>query len=180
MTSVSEQVKIMAHIDAVQSDHHEKIRKNDVDVVLTIKEKVLVDLINPFQPNPQTDNHLVNIVTGETLPSTHLIRATQIGLEAIAASKSDNTGKIKPPNITTFGTKKKGSQVTDSVKHILKEESTITRALCFAQQLSDGEKIEAFSYEWMRYPPSLSQPDPKIPGKYEMRKGTEFQFFYTL
>ena len=181
MTAMSEKIKIMAHIDAAQSDHHEKVSKNDLDVVLTIKEKVLADFINPFQSNPQTDNQLVNIVTGEILSSTDLVRAKQIGLEAIAASKSDNTGMIKTPKITTFGSKRKGpGKNTDFVRHILKEESTVTRALCFAQQLSDEEKIDAFSYEWMSYPPSLFQPDTKFPGRYEMRKGAKSQFFKVI
>ena len=65
---------------------------------------------------------------------------------------------------------KRKVQGRDCVIHILKEESTATRGICFAQQLSDEERIEAFSYEWMSYPPSLFQPDTKIPGQYEMRK----------
>ena len=30
-------VKLMAHFDAGQSDHHEKVSKNDLNVALTIK-----------------------------------------------------------------------------------------------------------------------------------------------
>jgi len=63
------------------------------------------------------------------------------------------------------------------VKQLVSEEGTVTRALCFTQELTNEGKIEAFSYEWCDYPPCLFE--PHIAG-YTMRKGNKADFLDTL
>lgn len=49
-------VKMMVNIDNPQSDHNNKMNKDDLKVVLKIKEEMVVDLINPSESNLQTIN----------------------------------------------------------------------------------------------------------------------------
>lgn len=53
MTSISESEKTLVHMDSVQSDHLEKMNKEDLEMVLKIKEIVALTLMNPFTSNPE-------------------------------------------------------------------------------------------------------------------------------
>ncbi|KAG1712145.1 Serine/threonine-protein kinase greatwall [Nymphon striatum] len=177
MTSVSESVKQMAHMTSSQSDHHEKLRKDDMEAVLQIKRTVEEKMQNPFHPSRATDK-LMNISTGQILAATTLVDAKRLGLKAMDAATTTNADKIVQPKMETFATHlKKIQKKIDTVKEVIREESAVTRALCFAQNLSDEARTEAFSYEWLEYPPSLLEPEKN---GYSMRKGCKSTYLSTL
>ncbi|KAG1710412.1 hypothetical protein GQR58_002697 [Nymphon striatum] len=177
MTSVSESVKQMAHMTSSQSDHHEKLRKDDMEAVLQIKRTVEEKMQNPFHPSLATDK-LMNISTGQILAATTLVDAKRLGLKAMDAATTTNADKIVQPKMETFATHlKKIQKKIDTVKEVIREESAVTRALCFAQNLSDEARTEAFSYEWLEYPPSLFEPEKN---GYSMRKGCKSTYLSTL
>ncbi|KAG1684653.1 hypothetical protein GQR58_009370 [Nymphon striatum] len=177
MTSVSESVKQMAHMTSSQSDHHEKLRKDDMEVVLQIKRTVEEKMQNPFHPSLATDK-LMNISTGQILAATTLIDAKRLGLKAMDAATTTNADKIVQPKMETFATHlKKIQKKIDTVKEVIREESAVTRTLCFAQNLSDEAPTEAFSYEWLEYPPLLFEPEKN---GYSMRKGCKSTYLSTL
>ena len=71
--SIPKMVKLMAQFDAGQSDHHEKVIKNYLNVALRIKKERGVGWSHRSISTVyslQTDNQLFNEVAGETLPST--------------------------------------------------------------------------------------------------------------
>ncbi|KAG1713897.1 Protein O-mannose kinase [Nymphon striatum] len=177
MTFVSESVKQMAHMTSSQSDHHEKLRKDDMEAVLQIKRTVEEKMQNPFNPSLATDK-LMNISTGQILAATTLVDAKRLGLKAMDAATTTNADKIVQPKMETFATRlKKIQKKIDSVKEVIREESAMTRALCFAQNLSDEARTEAFSYEWLEYLPSLFEPEKN---GYSMRKGCKSTYLSTL
>ncbi|KAG1662587.1 hypothetical protein GQR58_020899 [Nymphon striatum] len=177
MTSISESVKQMAHMTSSQSDHHEKLRKDDMEAVLQIKRTVEEKKQNPFHPSLATDK-LMNISTGQILAATTLVDAKRLGLKAMDAATTTNADKIFQPKMETFATHlKKIQKKIDTVKEVIREESAVTRALCFAQNLSDEARTEAFSYEWLEYPPSLFEPEKN---GYSMRKGCKSTYLSTL
>ncbi|KAG1669339.1 Zinc finger protein 696 [Nymphon striatum] len=177
MTSISESVKQMAHMTSSQSDHHEKLRKDDMEAVLQIKRTVEEKMQNPFHPSLATDK-LMNISTGQILAATTLVDVKRLGLKAMDAATTTNADKIFQPKMETFATHlKKIQKKIDTVKEVIREESAVTRALCFAQNLSDEARAEAFSYEWLEYPPSLFEPEKN---GYSMRKGCKSTYLSTL
>ena len=110
---------------------------------------------NPFDSVQQKDE-LMNVYLGQILAATNLSDAKRIGLEALAAAEESNAEKIISPKIENFSTQIKHSKKRqDNVKQVMSEESAVTRALCFTQDLSHEGQIEAFIYEWLDYPPSL-------------------------
>ncbi|KAG1708468.1 Ribosomal RNA processing protein 36 [Nymphon striatum] len=168
----------MAHMTSSQSDHHEKLRKDDMEAVLQIKRTVEEKMQNPFHPSLATDK-LINISKGQILAATTLVDAKRLGLKAMDAATTMNADKIVQPKMETFATHlKKIQKKIDTVKEVLiREESAVTRALCFAQNLSDEARTEAFSYEWLEYPPSLFEPEKN---GYSMRKGCKSTYLSTL
>ncbi|KAG1699858.1 hypothetical protein GQR58_005446 [Nymphon striatum] len=157
----------MAHMTSSQSDHHEKLRKDDMEAVLQIKRTVEEKMQNPFHPSLATDK-LMNISTGQILAATTLVDAKRLGLRAMDAATTTNADKIVQPKMETFATHlKKIQKKIDTVKEVIREESAVTSALCFAQNLSDEARTEAFSYEWLEHPPSLFEPEKN---GYSMRK----------
>ncbi|KAG1701647.1 hypothetical protein GQR58_004678 [Nymphon striatum] len=177
MTSVSESVKQMAHMTSSQSDHREKLRKDDMEAVLQIKRTVEEKMQNPFHPSLATDK-LMNISTGQILAATTLVDAKRLGLKTMNAATTTNADKIVQPKMETFATHlKKIQKKIDTVKEVIREESAVTKALCFAQNLSDEARTEAFSYEWLEYPPPLFEPEKN---GYSMRKGCKFTYLSTL
>ncbi|KAG1655757.1 hypothetical protein GQR58_024336 [Nymphon striatum] len=94
------------------------------------------------------------------------------------AATTTNADKIVQPKMETFATHlKKIQKKIDTVKEVIREESAVARALCFAQNLSDEARTEAFSYEWLEYPPSLFEPEKN---GYSMRKGCKSTYLSTL
>ena len=176
MTSVSESVKQMVHMTSPEADHHDKLNKDDHEQVLKIKRIIQEKMRNPFSPNLLKDK-LVNISTGETLGSTKLIEARKLGLEAMRAADTSDSEKISMPKIATFANQqKKGKKKRDNAKAVISEENAVTRALCFTQDLSDEGRIDAFSHEWLEYPPALYDHDGHN-NCFVMRKGTKADFF---
>ncbi|KAG1683471.1 hypothetical protein GQR58_010014 [Nymphon striatum] len=167
----------MAHMTSSQSDHHEKLRKDDMEAVLQIKRTVEEKMQNPFHPSLATDK-LMNISTGQILAATTLVNAKRLGLKAMDAATTTNADKIVQPKMETFATHlKKIQKKIDTVKEVIREESAVTRALCFAQNLSDEARTEAFSYEWLEYSPSLFELEKN---GYSMRKGCKSTYLSTL
>ena len=137
---------------ASESDHHEKLSKDDHEQVLRIKEMMTKNVRNPFSTNIPKDK-LINISSGETLVSTNLVEARKLGLEGMRAANISGAEKICIPKVTTFATQpKKGKQEQDDVKAVISEENAVTRALCFTQDLSDEGRVEAFRLKWLEYP----------------------------
>ena len=154
ITSVSGSVKQMVHMDAPSAHHHEKKNKDDFANVLKIKQTV-ERIRNPFDSARQRDE-LMNLYSRQILAVTNLSDAKRLGLEALAVAEESNAENIISPKIETFATQIKHSKKRqDNVKQVMSEESAMTRALCFTQDLSDEARIEAFSYELLGYPPSL-------------------------
>ncbi|KAG1666461.1 hypothetical protein GQR58_018881 [Nymphon striatum] len=167
----------MAHMTSSQSDHHEKLRKDDMEAVLQIKRTVEEKMQNPFHPSLATDK-LMNISTGQILAAPTLVDAKRLGLKAVDAATTTNADKIVQPKMETFATHlKKIQKKIDTVKEVIREESAVTRTLCFAKNLSDEARTEAFSYEWLEYPPSLFEPEKN---GYSMRKGCKSTYLSTL
>ncbi|KAG1666377.1 hypothetical protein GQR58_018912 [Nymphon striatum] len=120
----------------------------------------------------------MNISTGQILAATTLVDAKRLGLKAMDAATTTNADKIVQPKMETFDTHlKKIQKKIDTVKEVIKEESAVTRALCFAQNLSDEAQTEAFSYEWLEYPSSLFEPEKN---GYSMRKGCKSTYLSIL
>ncbi|KAG1710420.1 Geranylgeranyl pyrophosphate synthase [Nymphon striatum] len=66
----------------------------------------------------------------------HVVDAKQLGLDVIAHARSTDAEKIISPKILTFaGQQKQTKKRQDSVKQIVSEEGTVTRALCFTRDL---------------------------------------------
>ena len=78
----------MVHM-ASESDHHEKLSKDDHEQVLRIKEMMTKNVRNPFSTNIPKDK-LINISSGETLVSTNLVEARKLGLEGMRAANISN------------------------------------------------------------------------------------------
>ncbi|KAG1656182.1 Transmembrane and TPR repeat-containing protein 4 [Nymphon striatum] len=132
-----------------------------MEAVLQIKRTVEEKMQNPFHPSLATDK-LMNISTGQILAATTLVDAKRLGLKAMDAATTTNADKIVQPKMETFATHlKKIQKKIDTVKEVIREESAVTRALCFAQNLSDEARTEAFSYEWL---------EQKLPDSWEPLK----------
>ena len=61
---MSESVK-MVHMDCAQSDHHDKLSKDDIDKVLKVKMTIVDKMRNPFSDAAGIDK-IINISTGDT------------------------------------------------------------------------------------------------------------------
>ena len=166
----------MVHMECQESDHHEKLSRDDVARVMKIKQTITNEMTNPFSTGTQK---LVNISSGEALSSEELLDAKKLGIDAINHAKSTNAQKINIPKIQTFGNqhKKKKGQL-NNLARVISEEGAVTRGLCFTHELGDEERIDAFRYEWLEYPPSLFEPTKDTSGDvhYRMRKGTKSDF----
>ena len=63
---------------------------------------------------------------------------------------------------------------------MFQHESSVTRALYFAQGANDESKREAFCHEWAQYPTSLFEPDNHSPQGYSIRKGSKSDYLAAL
>ncbi|KAG1689914.1 hypothetical protein GQR58_002842 [Nymphon striatum] len=123
------------------SDHHKKLAKDDMPKVLKIRDTVMECMRNPF----------ASTVAAEKL----------LGLDVIAHARSTDAEKIISPKILTFaGQQKQTKKRQDSVKQIVSEEGTVTRALCFTRDLKPLAKNDKAGYK--------------------MRKGNKADFLDTL
>ncbi|KAG1654088.1 hypothetical protein GQR58_025224 [Nymphon striatum] len=125
--------------ESPDSDHHEKLAKDDMPKVLKIRDTVMECMRNPFASTVAAEK-LVNIAKGEIFTSSDVVDSKQLGLDVIAHARStDNAEKIISPKIlyilTCAGQQKQRKKRQDSVKQIVSEEGTVTRALCFTREL---------------------------------------------
>ena len=143
-----------------------------------IRKVVNEEMVNPFTDTNLDD--LINISSGQKAPSSEVVNARELGKEAMKEPEKDNSAKITPPALTTFSTKTKPVPTkTQNLVRIYKEESCVSRTLCFAQTCDDQTRKAAFSHEWTNYPSSLFEVDPRVPLGYSMRKGTKSDFLST-
>ncbi|KAG1661432.1 hypothetical protein GQR58_021448 [Nymphon striatum] len=157
MMAVSESMQWMVHMQSPDSDHHEKLAMDDMPKVLKIIDTVMECMRNPFVPTVAAEK-LVNIAKGEIFTSSDVVDSKQLGLDVIAHARSTDAEKIISPKILTFaGQQKQTKKRQDSVKQIVSEEGTVTRALCFTRELTEEDKAG-----------------------YKMRKGNKADFLDTL
>ncbi|KAG1686921.1 hypothetical protein GQR58_008489 [Nymphon striatum] len=130
---------------------------DDMPKVLKIIDTVMECMRNPFVPTVAAEK-LVNIAKGEIFTSSDVVDSKQLGLDVIAHARSTDAEKIISPKILTFaGQQKQTKKRQDSVKQIVSEEGTVTRALCFTRELTEEDKAG-----------------------YKMRKGNKADFLDTL
>ncbi|KAG1664911.1 hypothetical protein GQR58_019607 [Nymphon striatum] len=135
-------------------------------------------MINPLS---YSSEDLVNISTGQ-LASTHeLIQAKEKGLAALADAENSNSGKVQPVHLKTFIEKvyKTASPALKS-KKLHMEGNAVIKSLCFAQNLSKKEELDAFSHEWAEYPSALFEPYADHPSGYAMQKGNKANYIIAL
>jgi len=180
ITAVSEQTRRMANMNNTdaQTSSDDSSAVKDKKTVRKILNIVKEKMINPFS---YSGEDLVNISTGQ-LASTHeLIQAKERGLAALADAEKSNSEKVQPVHLKTFIEKvKKTASPALKSKKLYIEESAVIRSLCFAQNLSKKEKLDAFSHEWAEYPSSLFDPDDDHPSGYAMRKGNKADYLIAL
>ncbi|KAG1664436.1 hypothetical protein GQR58_019812 [Nymphon striatum] len=129
------------------SDHHEKLAKDDMPKVLKIRDTVMECMRNPFASMVAAEK-LVNIAKGEIFTSSDVVDSKQLGLDVIAHARSTDAEKIISPKILTFaGQQKQTKKRQDSVKQIVSEEGTVTRALCFTRELKPLAKNDKAGYK---------------------------------
>ncbi|KAG1662667.1 Multidrug resistance-associated protein 4 [Nymphon striatum] len=148
------------------SDHHVKLAKDDMPKVLKIRDTVMECMGNPFASTVAAEK-LVNIAKGEIFTSSDVVDSKQLGLDVIAHARStDNAEKIISLKILTCaGQQKQRKKRQDSVKQIVSEEGTVTRALCFTRELKplakNGVNIPMTSVERVLEYGQLSPEAPK-------------------
>lgn len=91
-------------------------------------------------------------------------------------AKDSNADTIKPPELVTFVQKVKNNKKTQTLIKIYKDETTITRTLCFFHDADKKTRHKVFSHEWTDYPSSLFEVDPTLDQGYVMRKGCKSDF----
>lgn len=87
LTAVSEQTKVMAHLNLDDQKHHEDSNNSatkEAESVMKITEVVDNRMINPFKCNEQK---LMNISTGYKAESADLVNAREKGLKALVTAK---------------------------------------------------------------------------------------------
>ena len=103
-------------------------------------------MVDPFMTDNQTD--LVNISTGVRNESTDLLHVRSLGVEAMIAAEGWQ-GKVIPPKVVTFAEQKKAKPSNEKVlTKVYREESSVTRTLCFLQGADETTQANAFSHEW--------------------------------
>jgi len=132
----------MVHMQSPDSDHYEKLTKDDMRKVLKIRYTVTESMKNPFASNVAEAGKLVNIATGEILTSTEVVDCRQLGLQALAQARTTDAEKIISPKILTFAGQQKIRKIKqDPVKQIVSVEDSVIMAHCFTQELSEEGKI---------------------------------------
>ena len=101
--------------------------------------------------------------------SDEVLEARNRGLKALALAEKDKAFRVEPVRLKPFQSVKKKTPPSKKEKKLHQDESSVSRSLCFAANLSNKEKIEAFGHEWAEYPSSLFQPDENHPCGYAMR-----------
>ena len=63
---------------------------------------------------------------------------------------------------------------------IYKDETSVTRTLCFFHSADEETRYKVISHEWTDYPSSLFETDPRLTQGYTMWKGCKSDFVKTL
>ncbi|KAJ8418676.1 hypothetical protein AAFF_G00001750 [Aldrovandia affinis] len=181
LTAVSEQTKVMAHLDMDDTKHHEDSNSQGTKEAESVRK--ITDVINNQMINPFTceEQELMNISTGHKSASADLVNAREKGLEALAAARKTDSEKIAPIKLATFAAKpKKSLSMALKAKNVYEEESAVVRNLYFVQDLDEDKKVEVFSHEWTSCPASLFEPDPSLDQGYAMHKGNKADYLAAI
>ncbi|KAG1687922.1 hypothetical protein GQR58_008206 [Nymphon striatum] len=95
--------------------------------------------------SPDSDHH--EKLAMDDMPKVLKIRDTVMECMRNPFASTDAEKIISPKILTFAGQQKQTKKRQDSVKQIVSEEGTVTRALCFTRELTEEGKIEAFSKE---------------------------------
>ena len=135
-------------------------------------------MVDPFKILNTAD--LINISTGEKAPSNELVDARAKGLQTMKSAEEQGLTTINHPKMITFAPKKTKSTTKQKLSKIYRDESDVTRALCFVQGAGEGTQHEAFSHEWTCYPSSIFEPSSTSEQDYVMRTGSKRDFLLPL
>jgi len=178
LTSISQQTLEMVHMmkDDVLPRNGSSVKEDNCvsNIIKVISEK----FIHPF--TSCVSESLTNIATGEVASSTELALAKEKGLAALKLAEENDAAQVVPLHLKTFQEKSKPVSKESKQKELHQEEEDVMRSLCFAQNLDETQKIDAFSHEWTRYPSSLFDPDREHPCGFAMRKGNKADYLAAL
>ena len=181
LTAVSQQVENMVNITAGKSSHHREA--SNTGTVTEAKVNDIIDIVTNRMIDPFDLQHseVINISNGIIASSQDILLAKELGVSAMEEAEANECDKIKITKVFTFATQKQtNKQKSKPVAKVYQHESTVTRALYFAQGANDESKLDAFSHEWVQYPTSLFEPDNRSPQGYSMRKGTKSDYIAAL
>jgi len=163
----------MAHMDQESERTEKSTSERDLQQVQNAKSNILKTMINPFLVSCE---NLMNISSGETTQAVELIEARQKGMDALEKTEQSNAQKVDPVKLKTFVEKAKNKSSLKQAKERHAEERSVIRYLCFAENLGQKEKAEAFAHEWTKYPSSIFEPDALHPNGFAMRKGNKSDY----
>ena len=176
ITAISEETLKMAHMTgSVDSEESTALKK--WDTLHKLRSVLEEKMINPFQESTT----LINIATGQLATSDEVLQAKERGLRALSKDEKENDFKVQPVKLQLFEKSTKKPTATQKDKRTLHmEESSVSRSLCFAVNLSNEDRVAVFSREWAEYPSSLFQSDNSHPTGYSMRKGNKPHYLTSL
>lgn len=177
LTAISEKTLEMANLTQDSQRPEATTAERNLRLVQNIKAVIKEKITNPFI---LSGNLLMNISTGQTTQSLELVDAKKKGLDALERAEQANADKVTPVKLKTFVEKTKKKPTLDQTKELYKEERSVVRSLCFAENLSEEEKIDQFSHEWTQYPSSIFKPDALHPNGFSMRKGNKCDYLAML
>jgi len=106
MTTVSQKVKGMVHMNGNTTEKSNEATETDSATVKQIMTVTETKMINPFKPDI---DGLVNIATGKKSNTSDLPNAKQIGLLALSKAKQDESYGVGTVKLTICGKGTKGS-----------------------------------------------------------------------
>ena len=181
LTAVSQQVEDMLKIPAGVSSHHRESLNSGPATDAKVND--IVDIVTNSMTDPfDLQNHeVIHIANGIIASSQDILLAKERGITAMKEAEANGYDKITATKVVTFATQKQmKKQKNKAVAKVYQHESSVTRALYFAQGANDESKLDAFCHEWAQYPTSLFEPDNRSPKVYSMRKGTKSDYLAAL
>ena len=139
----------------------------------------IVDIVTNRMTDPfdLQQNEIINIANGIIASSQDILLAKERGIAAMEEAEINGFDKITATKVVTFTTQKQMNKTKNKpLAKVFQHESSVTRALYFAQGANDESKREAFCHEWAQYPTSLFEPDNRSPQGYSMCKGTKSDY----
>ena len=153
LTAVSEKTLEMANLTQDSQRPEAATAERNACLVQNIKAVIKEKITNPFTI---MGDALMNISTGQTTQSLELVNAKEKGLDALERAEQANAENVAPVKLKTFVEKPRKKTTPDQTKEVYKEERSVVRSLCFAENLGEKEKIDQFAHEWTNYPSSFS------------------------